>query len=127
MPWAADTPFFQHAANYSGGTPRIALIDGPNKVVNVIIRAALNPREEALAGWKARSAYVAHRVLPDTTERVAAAVSHHYQVTTAPPAPRTAGAVHEPIEAGRTIGGDVRPRMRAEARARRDALKKGPR
>lgn len=31
-PWAVDTPFWGHSANYSGGTPRMAAMDPPSKV-----------------------------------------------------------------------------------------------
>ncbi|HEY0436947.1 MAG TPA: SDR family NAD(P)-dependent oxidoreductase, partial [Phenylobacterium sp.] len=60
MPWAVDTPFWTHAGNYSGGTPRMAMMDDPRKVVNAIVRASLRPREEVPVGWKAQGAVWAH-------------------------------------------------------------------
>src|SRR5690606_21827805 len=43
MPWAVDTPWWEHAANFSGGTPRMAAMDDPDKVVDAIIDIALDP------------------------------------------------------------------------------------
>jgi NAD(P)-dependent dehydrogenase (short-subunit alcohol dehydrogenase family) len=31
-PWATDTPWRRHAANYRGGTPRMAAMDDPRKI-----------------------------------------------------------------------------------------------
>jgi short-subunit dehydrogenase len=121
MPWAVDTPFWTHAGNYSGGTPRMPMMDDPSIVVNATIRASLKPREEVPVGWKAQGAVWSHNVLPDLTERVAADVAHHYQVETAPPAPPTSGAVHQPIPEGRGVEGGARARMKAEDAARREA------
>ncbi|HYD79602.1 MAG TPA: SDR family NAD(P)-dependent oxidoreductase [Paucimonas sp.] len=114
MPWAADTPLFTHAANYSGGTPRMAALDDPQKVIDAIVWVSIHPREELPVGWKAKGAYLSHHLLPDLTERIAANISHRYQIETAPPAPPTAGALHRPMRAGRTVEGGVRQRMAQE-------------
>jgi short-subunit dehydrogenase len=114
MPWAADTPFWTHTANYSGGTPRMALMDPPEKVVNAIIHAAIHPREELSVGWKAKGAYASHKILPDLTERIGSNIAHHYQIETAPPAPPTSGSLHTPMEAGRGVDGGARARMKME-------------
>ncbi|HEY0372916.1 MAG TPA: SDR family NAD(P)-dependent oxidoreductase, partial [Thermoanaerobaculia bacterium] len=60
MPWAVDTPWWTHAANYSGGTPRMAAMDDPEKIVNAIIWVSLHPREELAVGWKAKASYASH-------------------------------------------------------------------
>ena len=64
MPWAADTPFFEHAANYSGGAPRMILMDDPRKVVDAIVWASIHPTSEVAVGWKAQTAVTAHRLFP---------------------------------------------------------------
>jgi short-subunit dehydrogenase len=118
MPWAADTPWWRHAANYSGGTPRMAAMDDPAKVVEAIIWVSLHPREELPVGWKARASDLSHHVAPDLTERLSANIAHRYQIDTAPPAPPTTGAIYAPIEAGRGVEDGVRQRMKAEDAAR---------
>ncbi|GAB3815712.1 SDR family NAD(P)-dependent oxidoreductase [Pontibacter rugosus] len=83
-PWAVDTPFWRHAANYSGGTPRMAAMDPPSKVVNAIIRASLRGRNELPVGWKAKGAWLSHRLFPRLTERLSANIIHKYQIENAP-------------------------------------------
>jgi len=118
MPWAADTPFFEHTANYSGGTPRMAAMDDPQKVVDAIVWVSLHPQEEFPVGWKANGAYISHHLFPDLTERISGNVSHEEQIETAPPAPPTKGALYEPMQSGRTVDGGVRKRMAQEDAAR---------
>jgi short-subunit dehydrogenase len=121
MPWAADTPWWRHAANYSGGTPRMAAMDDPSNVVETIIWVSLHPREELPVGWKARASDLSHHLAPNLTERLSANIAHRYQIETAPPAPPTTGAIYAPMEGGRGVDDGVRQRMKAEDAARRDA------
>lgn len=114
MPWAVDTPWWEHAANYSGHTPRMASMDGPQKVVNAIVRAAVYPNEEIPVGWKAQSAVWSHRLAPDITERFSANVAHQYQMEQAPSAPPSDGSLLKPTESGREVSGGVRERMKRE-------------
>ena len=119
MPWAADTPFFVHAANYSGGTPRMPAMDDAQKVVDAIVRASVYPREEVPVGWKARMAYWSHRIAPDPTESASAGIARRYQFDTAPPAPNTSGSLFVPTPAGQGVDGGVRDRMKKENAARK--------
>jgi short-subunit dehydrogenase len=121
MPWAADTPWWPHAANYSGGTPRMAAMDGPEKVVNAIVWVSLHPREELSVGWKAKASYASHQIFPDLTERMSANIAHKYQIETAPPAPPTSGTLHEPMQSGQGVEGGVRKRMKEEDAAKKKA------
>jgi short-subunit dehydrogenase len=114
MPWATDTPWWRHAANYSGGTRRMAAMDGPEKVVDAMIRASLHPKEEMPVGWKARSAYVSHHLFPDMTERFSGNVAHKYQIEGAPPAPPTSGSLYKPMEGGTGVDDGVRQRIAEE-------------
>ncbi|WP_234795166.1 SDR family NAD(P)-dependent oxidoreductase [Hymenobacter arizonensis] len=118
-PWAVDTPFWGHAANYSGGTARMAAMDPPSKVVNAMVRSSVRPRPELPVGWKARGAVTSHRILPHFTERLSGNIAHRYQIKTAPPLPPTPGSVHEPMPTGRGVDDGVRARMKAEKRARK--------
>ena len=122
LPWAADTPFFEHAANYTGRAPRMAWMDDPDKVADIIVRATVYPREEVPAGWKARGAYWSHRVAPDITERLSANIAHTEQFEKAGPAPDGSNAVHQPTPGGTGVDGGVRARVERE-----DAARKGSR
>ncbi len=121
LPWAVDTPYWQHTANYSGGTPRMYLMDGPDEVVDAIVWASIHPTKEYAVGWKARGAVLGDRIWPGLTERVAADVVHRAQIETAPPAPPTAGSVHEPMRpGGTTVEGGARARIAREDQERRE-------
>jgi short-subunit dehydrogenase len=113
-PWAVDTPWWQHAANYSGGTPRMAAMDGPEKVVNAIIWSSLHRRKEVQVGWKAKFSYVFHHMMPHFSERFTANVAHKYQIENAPPAPNTDGTLFKPMPSGTGIDDGVRARMKQE-------------
>lgn len=114
LPWAADTPFFAHAANYSGGTPSMVAMDDPQKVVDAIVWISLHPREEFPVGWKAKGVYLSHNLFPNLTERLAANIAQRWQIETAPPAPPTTGTLYEPMASGRTVEGGVKKRMQEE-------------
>ena len=115
MPWATDTPFFDHAANYTGRTAREPLMDSPEKVVDYIVYASVHPREEVLTGWKARGAYWSHRIAPDLTEYISGNVSQTSQMEHAPPVlPPTSGSLYQPMPGGTGVDGGVRARMKRE-------------
>lgn len=119
LPWAADTPFWDHTANYSGGTPRIYTMDPAGPVVDAIVWASIHPTKEYAVGWKAAGAVLGDRVWPGLAERIAADLVHHSQVTTAPPAPPTDGSLFTPVPAGTGVEGSARARMEREDRDRR--------
>jgi short-subunit dehydrogenase len=118
-PWATDTPFFRHAANYSGGTARMAAVDKPDKVVNAIIWSSLHRRKELPVGWKAKNAYFFHHLFPHFTERRSANLNHKYQIRDAPPAPSTDGSLFTPMPDGKNVDDGVRQRIKNENRERR--------
>lgn len=118
LPWAVDTPFWDHTANYTGGTPRMYAMDGAQEVVDAIVWVSVRPRQEYAVGWKARGAVLGAQVWPGLTERIAAGVVHRAQIETAPPAPATAGSLHEPARRGAAVEGGARARMEREDRQR---------
>lgn len=120
LPWAADTPIWEHAANYSGHQPRMILVDDPQEVVDAIVWASLYPKEEVNVGWKASASYWTHKLLPDVAEYIAAGIVEE-QLEMAAPAPPTAGTLHAPMPSGRTLRGGLRERMQEEEMARASA------
>lgn len=107
LPWAVDTPFFEHAANYTGHKARSAAYDDPRMVAEAIVWVSLHPRRELPVGWKALAAYAGHNLLPGITERIAASVEHQIQIEGAPAAPPSQGNLYEPMRTGRTVGGGL--------------------
>lgn len=115
-PWAADTPLWRHAANYTGGTPSMVALDDPQKIVNAVLRKSLRPRKEVPVGWKAHSVWLLHHHFPRFTERISANIAHRYQIKAGPPTPDTVGAIYNPMPAGRGIDNGVREREKKEKR-----------
>ena len=113
MPWAVDTPWWYHAANYTGHQPRMAMMDDPQIVVDAIVAACLDPQEEQPVGWKAKCSDISHHLMPDITERLSAVISKRESDKGAPAA-MTTGAIHHPVDDGLKIDGGLRERMREE-------------
>lgn len=122
MPWAADTPFWQHAGNYTEHKGRMAAMDGPDKVAQAIIWSSLHPREELPVGWKAQAVSTFHTMVPDLVEEVSANIAHAEMTKASVQAPGP-GSIHEPMSVGRTTDGGVRKRMDQEDAARKAAPK----
>tara|TARA_R100001244_G_scaffold72880_1_gene58738 strand:+ start:4681 stop:5604 length:924 start_codon:yes stop_codon:yes gene_type:complete len=113
MPWAVDTPWWTHAANYTGQAPRMAAMDDPDLVVDAIVKACTNPREEMPVGIKAHASNIFHQIFPDLTERMSASLAKR-ESNKAVSAPHTQGTLFEPMEEGRGIDGGIRARMKKE-------------
>ena len=113
MPWAVDTPWWTHAANYSGHAPRMAAMDDPQIVIDAIVQACSNPREEQPVGWKAQASNASHHIFPDMTERISGNISHR-EIQKAATVPHTVGAIYEPMAGTDQIDGGIRQRMRQE-------------
>lgn len=104
MPFAADTPWFDHAANYSGRQPVKIMPDRPELIVDAVVQAALRPRPRVAPGWKAKSALLGDRLSPGLAEAMAGAAVDRAQ-RSAPPTgrPPTAGTLYAPMPAGRGV------------------------
>ena len=113
MPWAVDTPWWTHAANYTGHAPRMAAMDDPEIVIDAIVRACVDPKEEQPVGPKAHASNFSHHLFPDLTERLSAKIADR-EVAKATPVPHTTGAIHAPMEEGATVEGGIRARMARE-------------
>jgi short-subunit dehydrogenase len=110
-PFAADTPWFDHAANYSGHQPRTVMPDPPEKVVHAIVAATVKPRPEINVGYKANMAAASHRIARRATENINGSVFNKAMIEDSAPAERTAGSLYEPMAEGTTIDGNVRQRL----------------
>ena len=115
MPWAADTPIWEHAANYSGHEPRAPLLDAPDPVVDAVLRAALRPRERVAVGWKAKVALAFHRLSPGATESLAGHWLDQVQMHQAPAgASPSTGALYAPVSQGQGEAAGLQQRWRQE-------------
>lgn len=111
-PWAVDTPFWRHSANYSGVEPKMALMDEPDKVVNAVLRKSLRPKKIVPVGWKAKGSSFMANVFPRFSEWFGGKLSHKYQMQMGPEVPDTQGAIYQPMSEGRGIDDGVDERMK---------------
>ena len=120
-PWAVDTPFYVHAANYTGHETRMSMMNGPWETVDGIVWAAIHPwRGEYPVGLQAEGGVLGAQIWPSLANRIGADVVYRAQFEQAPPAPPTAGAVFTPIPAGTGVDGGIRARTEREDRRRLD-------
>jgi len=119
-PWAVDTPFWRHAANYSGVEQKFAMMDEPDKVVNAVLRKSLRPKKIVPVGWKAKGSSFFANVFPRFNEWLTGNVAHKYQMEMPPAAPATEGSIYEPMEEGRGVDDGVDEKMRQDRKERRE-------
>lgn len=118
MPYAADTPFFRHNANYTGHAARMVMLDDPRKIVDALVWVSLHPREELPVGWKAQAATSFHDMFPDLTERVAADV-HRSELAKGSPEAPSPNALYQPMQGTTGVNGGIRERRKQEDAARK--------
>ncbi|MET3859538.1 short-subunit dehydrogenase [Dietzia sp. 2505] len=118
LPWAADTPWWDHVGNYTGHAPRMTAMDDPDLIVDAIVDACTNPGREQPVGPKGRAAHASHRLFRELTERLSGKLSES-EISNGAGVPDTAGAIHEPVAAGTAVHGDTRERMVQEDAERR--------
>ena len=116
-PWAVDTPFWRHAANYTGVEQKFVLMDEPDKVVNAVLRKSLRPKKIVPVGWKAKGSSFMANVFPRFDEWLTGNLSHKYQVEMPPAAPATQGSVHKPMPEGRGVDDGVDERMKQQRKS----------
>ena len=111
-PYATDTPFFDHAANYSGHYPYLAGMDPPGPVVDLIVRMTTRPVLEAKPNIKTSFFLASHRVNRRVTENLTGSTVHESIIGNKMPAPTTQGSLYEPVPEGTGVSGGVRRRMK---------------
>jgi short-subunit dehydrogenase/pimeloyl-ACP methyl ester carboxylesterase len=105
LPAAVDTPFFQHAANYTGRAVKaLPPVADPDRIAAAIVSCAKRPRDRVFPGAVPRLAVGQHRLSRRLTERGSGRFVHlaHFRDQ---PAEATSGNLHRPLERGRSISG----------------------
>jgi len=104
LPTAHDTPFFDHAANYTGHAiepPRP--LHAPRNVVDALLRLAIDPRDEQIVGGDGVVKILMKKLVPGLEEKLAGHMVHRTQMEQAPPAAPTSGAVRSPMPTGTEV------------------------
>jgi short-subunit dehydrogenase len=101
MPMAMDTPFFSHAANYTGKeSVAIPPLDDAQKVIDTLVELVSNPRDEVPVGAGGLTNVIMHNIAPGVSEAMMGTITHKAQIEDAPPAPDTAGNLRETTASG---------------------------
>jgi len=106
LPTTFDTPFFEHAAQYTGkeASPIPPTYD-PKEVVDTIVSLATDPRDEVSVGSAAKVFNFAHHLFPGLVERMMARQTHKSEFDDAEPGAQTSGSLHEPMNSGTGVRG----------------------
>jgi NAD(P)-dependent dehydrogenase (short-subunit alcohol dehydrogenase family) len=99
MPTAYDTPFFEHAANYTGHVLADDPEHDPAEVVETILKLAEDPKEKKAVSSDGVFPVLLKTIAPGVAEKKSAKDTHE-QIEEAPPAPKTSGAVRSPMSHG---------------------------
>jgi short-subunit dehydrogenase len=115
MPEAHDTPFFQHASNYTGHeTAALPPLHDPKKVIDTIVDLVENPKDEVNVGTMSPFTHALHKVIPGAIERITGHQVHKEQIEKSPVSPPTRGAVHGPDPEGTGVSGGERQKKERE-------------
>ena len=110
LPVAMDTPFFEHASNYTGHEAKpIPPIGDPQLVIDVVFNLVHNPADEVVVGPSGSLATMAHGLFPSAVENMLGHHTHQVQIVDAPPAEMTLASVRTPVSNGVEITGGHLP------------------
>ncbi|WP_258804705.1 SDR family oxidoreductase [Pseudarthrobacter sp. NS4] len=110
LPATIDTPFYQHAANYSGRRAKaMPPVYTPERVAKAVVKLIVRPRRETVVGGlTGRLLVLQHRVMPGAVEAAIARQVDGNQLSRRQSAPTTAGNLHmasETLRKGSVTGG----------------------
>jgi short-subunit dehydrogenase len=110
LPATIDTPFYQHAANYSGRrASAMPPVYTPERVAKTVVRLVERPRRETVVGGlTGRLLVLQHRVTPGAVEAATARQVDGTQLSRRQSTPVTAGNLHrasESLRKGSARGG----------------------
>ncbi len=106
MPMAMDTPFFEHAANYSGheAVP-IPPLDDAQKVIDIMVDLISNPKDEVPIGMGSGVSMLFHQMAPGAMEGMMAKNTHKAQMEDAPVSEMYPGSLMYPDSSGTGVKG----------------------
>jgi NAD(P)-dependent dehydrogenase (short-subunit alcohol dehydrogenase family) len=108
LPSVIDTPFFQHAANYSHHRVRAAPpVYAPEKVADTVVGLVEHPRAEVIIGGFGKVAAIQKRLAPSLMTRINGRALN-YGFLADEPSDETTGTLFEPMRDGATVYGGWR-------------------
>jgi NAD(P)-dependent dehydrogenase (short-subunit alcohol dehydrogenase family) len=127
LPATIDTPFFDHAANYTGRkTKAMPPVYTPERVARTIVNLVRVPRREVIVGPMGRNLVLQGKLTPGLIERLMAFQVDKTHLYRTKPAPATDGNLFQPAPGtGSVHGGWHGKRRTAMRRAGSAALLAG--
>jgi NAD(P)-dependent dehydrogenase (short-subunit alcohol dehydrogenase family) len=117
LPATIDTPFFQHAANYTGRETRaMPPVYSPERVARTIVNLVRVPRREAIVGPMGRGMLMQAKFTPGIVERLMAVQVDKTHLSRARPAPATDGNLHGPASGTGSVDGGWNGKRRTAIR-----------
>jgi short-subunit dehydrogenase len=120
LPATIDTPFYQHAANYSGRrASAMPPVYTANQVAKAVVKVIERPRRELVVGRPAgRLLVLQHKLTPGAVEGLVARQVDRTQLPKRKPATATSGNLHRASESIRkgSVGGGWHGRRRTAQR-----------
>ncbi|WP_207460538.1 SDR family oxidoreductase [Azospirillum sp. SYSU D00513] len=108
LPSVIDTPFFQHAANYSHHRVRAAPpVYTPEKVARTVVGLVERPRAEVIIGGAGRTAILSKRLAPSLMTRINGRALN-YGFLADEPSDETTGTLFEPMRDEHRVDGGWR-------------------
>jgi NAD(P)-dependent dehydrogenase (short-subunit alcohol dehydrogenase family) len=122
LPATIDTPFFQHAANYTGRAVKaMPPVYPADSVAKTIVDLVEHPRREVVVGNAGRLMAMQQTLAPGMSERMLATMVDRQHLADVP-APPTSGSLFSPMGQGASIEGGWRPSNGSKARKLATAL-----
>ncbi|TWT06586.1 SDR family NAD(P)-dependent oxidoreductase [Planococcus sp. CPCC 101016] len=112
-PWVTDTPWTQHAGNYSGHEIIVGPADDPQKVVDAVTGLIDHPQKSVEISAKSKGIAAAGSLLPKTTKGLTGRALLK-MIQDAPPAPPTEGSLYESGPEGTDVSGNLRERLKEQ-------------
>lgn len=108
LPAVIDTPFFEHAGNFSHQRVRAAPpVYAPEKVARTVLGLVRRPRAEVIVGGAGHLGSLLKRLAPSLMTRLNARTLHRGFLAEEPSGP-TSGTLFEPMRDGHTVYGGWR-------------------
>lgn len=104
-PWVMNTPWTEHAANYSGHEIDMKPLDDPDDIIDAMYRLIDHPQESVEVGFKVKGTSLSSHLLPRMTEKISGQFVQNL-IYDAPPAEFTAGSLYDPVFEGTSVHGD---------------------
>jgi hypothetical protein len=123
LPGSIDTPFFRHAANYTGRRA-VAMppVYSPERVATAIVNAVRFPRRDIVVGPASRLLVTQSKWTPGVVEKVTAFHVDRALLPRKHSAPPTHGNLHDPASGTGDTHGEWNGRRRTAVRRITSAL-----